>query len=76
MDDALGVEGLIYELDNFQYDFDSLQFREHSVPRLIALYVLFNLNLVSLNVPGARVYLEVTWRPDWLALFSYKFECV
>ena len=60
MDDALGVESLIYELNNFQYDFDSLQFREHSVSRLIALDVLFNLNLVSLNVPGARVYLEVT----------------
>lgn len=60
MDDALGVESLIYELNNFQYDFDSLQFREHSVPRLIALYVLFNLNLVSLNVPSACVNLEVT----------------
>jgi len=60
MDDALGVEGLIYELNNFQYDFDSFQFREHSVSRQIALYVLFNLNLVSLNVTGARVYLEVT----------------
>lgn len=60
MDDALGVQGLIYELNNFQYDFDSLQFREHSVPRLIALCVLFNLNLVSLNVPSACVNLEVT----------------
>lgn len=60
MDDALGMEGFIYELNNFQYDIDSFQFRKHSVSRLVALNILIYVNLVSLNMPSASIYLEVT----------------
>jgi hypothetical protein len=60
MDDALGMEGFIYELNNFQYHIDSFQFRKHSVSRLVALNVLIYVNLVSLNMPSASIYLEIT----------------
>jgi hypothetical protein len=60
MDDALGMEGFIYELNNFQYDIDSFQFRKNSVSRLVALNVLIYVNLVSLNMPSASIYLEIT----------------
>jgi hypothetical protein len=76
MDDALGVKGFIYELNYFQNHIDGLQFWKNGVTRLVALDVLFDLNLVSLDMPGASVYLEVTWGPDWLAICSNKFECV
>ena len=59
MDDALGVEGFIYELNNFQNDIDSFQFGKHSVTRQVALDVLFDLNLVSLDMASTSVYLEV-----------------
>jgi len=60
MDNALRVEGFIYQLNNFQNHIDSFQFGKHSVPRLVALDVLFNLNLVFLDMSGASVYLKVT----------------